>query len=207
MVAISNLVKKYGQQVILTIPSFQLAKGIYWVKGANGSGKTTLLKILSGLIPFEGSVSVDAVSQKQDPLRYRQLISWAEAEHLYPDLLTGDELLRLYQQVRKVPGSEMSRLTRLFSITSFTHSKIATYSAGMLKKLSLTLSFIGDTRLILLDEPFITLDAAACKQLGAYIAARYNENNTSFIMSSHQDPRDFLDAFTTLSIQNQTLSR
>ncbi|ANH81626.1 ABC transporter [Niabella ginsenosidivorans] len=205
MIAISNLVKKYGQQLILNIPSFQFNKGVYWIKGANGSGKTTLLKILAGLIPFEGSVSVEGVSQKQHPLSYRKLISWAEAEPLYPDFLTGKELLRLYQQIRNASDAEVNGLTRLFPINSYAGNKTATYSAGMLKKLSLTLSFIGGTRLILLDEPFITLDADACKILGAYISARHKENGTTFILSSHQDPRKFLDTCTTLSIQNQTL--
>jgi ABC-2 type transport system ATP-binding protein len=63
---------------------------------------------------------------------------------------------------------------------------IGSYSTGMLKKLSLLLAFLGNAKLILLDEPTITLDAESLQVLYAWIALRCKNNNTSFLIASHQ---------------------
>ncbi|AHF15168.1 ABC transporter ATP-binding protein [Niabella soli] len=205
MIAISGLIKKYNQQLILDIPSCNLEKGIYWIKGANGSGKTTFLKILAGMIPFEGAITINAIPQKQDPVTYRKQLSWAAAEPLYPDFLTGTDLIRLYQRIKEVGNDATASLVHLFNSAAYISNKTATYSAGMLKKLSLILAFSGATKVILLDEPFITLDAATCKLLGAYINDRHRSAGTSFLLSSHQDPHEFLTGCTELLIQDQTI--
>jgi ABC-2 type transport system ATP-binding protein len=84
MIQLTDLKKKFGNQPVLDIPSFSLDKGIYWIRGLNGSGKTTFLKILSGIVPFQGDVSLDGTSLRKKPVAYRRLISFAEAEPLYP---------------------------------------------------------------------------------------------------------------------------
>ena len=93
MLELKNIKKSYNSKLVLQKDALQLDKGIYWVKGANGSGKTTLLKIIAGLLPFEGDILVDQTSQKNNPVDYRQKISWAEAEPLYPSFLTGNDLM------------------------------------------------------------------------------------------------------------------
>ncbi|SDC46121.1 ABC transporter ATP-binding protein [Niabella drilacis] len=206
MLEITSIVKQYNRQLILNIPSLHLQKGIYWLKGENGSGKTTFLKMAAALIPFKGTISVNGISQKASPLRYRQQISWAEAEPLYPGFLTGNELIALYRQIRNVTGNETATLIRLLDATSYLHNRVDTYSAGMLKKLSLILAFTGAAGLILLDEPFITLDAQACVTLEQLILERNRENDTAFILSTHQDPGEDLRPFCKqLFVRNKTI--
>ena len=187
MLELKNIKKSYPSQFVFEKDSLYLDKGIYWVKGANGSGKTTLLKMISGLLPFEGDILVDQTSQKNNPVTYRQKISWAEAEPLYPSFLTGNDLILLYRNIYKVDQKEIDRITDLLQIDEYTGDKIGTYSAGMTKKLSLALAFIGDVRLCLLDEPLITLDSEAIHTICDFIAERHKITGTSFLMSSHQD--------------------
>ncbi|MCF3108867.1 ATP-binding cassette domain-containing protein [Niabella sp. CC-SYL272] len=207
MLEITSLTKRYNYQLILNIPSLQLPQGIYWLKGENGSGKTTFLKMAAALIPFDGFIAVDGISQKTAPLRYRQRISWAEAEPLYPGFLTGNELIALYQKIRESSPEESAALVRRFGATSYIHNPIATYSAGMLKKLSLILAFTGasELNLVLLDEPFITLDAQACNQL-AQLLLEHHQQGRSIILSSHQDPGpDLLPCCKELVVDNKTV--
>jgi ABC-2 type transport system ATP-binding protein len=187
MLELSNIKKYYNKNLVLDIPFLQLENGIYWVKGANGSGKTTLLKMIAGLLPFQGDILFKDISLKNKSLAYRQNISWAEAEPLFPAFMSGQDLLSLYQNIRKVTQKEVNFLLEFFNMTQYINSAIGTYSAGKTKKLSLVMAFMGNPALILLDEPFITLDADAFNLACTFIAEKNKNSGTAFLMSSHQD--------------------
>ena len=56
----------------------------------------------------------------------------------------------------------------------------------MLKKLSLILAFFGRPKVIMLDEPLITLDAEAVETLYHIIQKEYQLNSVTFLLTSHQ---------------------
>jgi ABC-2 type transport system ATP-binding protein len=75
----------------------------------------------------------------------------------------------------------------------------------MAKKLSLVLAFIGTTKFILLDEPFVTLDAATVQTLLNMIK-EVHQQGSSFIFSSHQSPETSMLLLTSEMIaQNNTV--
>ncbi len=187
MLLLQEVVKSYGKHVVLGIPSFHVDNGIYWIKGANGSGKTTLLKIVAGLLSFDGDVIINDISLKKQPLQYRRQISWSEAEPLFPSFLRGVDLIKMYSRIRKAPEAEVNKLVFVLKMDDYIANAIGTYSAGMTKKLSLLLSFLGKPSLIILDEPFITLDAETVSIVAELITEMNLNNKTHFIISSHQD--------------------
>ena len=187
MLLLQNIHKSYHKEEILDIPHLQLENGIYWIKGANGSGKTTLLKMIAGLIPFEGDILFKKISLKNKPLMYRQMVSWAEAEPLFPEFMTGMDLIMLYRSIRKVPQSAAEELIELFKMKEYVGDAVGTYSAGMTKKLSLVLAFLGNIPLMILDEPLITLDPDALTTVCSFIIEKHNYNGTTFLLSSHQE--------------------
>jgi ABC-2 type transport system ATP-binding protein len=172
---------------VIEIPSLKLDPGIYWLKGVNGSGKTTLLKMIAALVPFKGDISLNDISLRNTPVAYRHQLGWAEAEPLFPPFMTGIELLSLYRDIRKISKKEVESLLEIFNIAAYVKDNIGTYSAGMIKKLSLALAFTGNPPLIILDEPLITLDAEANASLRQLILEKHRQNGTAFLMSSHQE--------------------
>lgn len=205
MLQLTNIKKFYNKHLILEIPSLQLENGFFWIKGANGSGKTTLLKMIAGLIPFTGDIVFKDISLQRHPLAYRQRASWAGAEPLYPPFMTGTDLISLYQHIRKASPDDVYTLLDLFDIHDYVNSPIRTYSAGMTKKLSLLLAFLGDPPLVVLDEPLITLDQDAVMALSAYILEKYK---TTFLVSSHQVPdTTLLPLCQELTVNNRTIFR
>jgi ABC-2 type transport system ATP-binding protein len=207
MLKLIDAQKSYNSQRILQVPILNLENGIYWVKGANGSGKTTFLKMVAALLPFEGDIICNGISLKNDPLMYRQKVSWAEAEPFYPPFMSGMDLICLYREIRKAPAYQVDRLIQLFNMQEYIKKPVGTYSAGMIKKLSLVLAFIGNVPLIVLDEPLITLDPEAFSTVSNLILGRQNNDGTGFLMSSHQE----LDAQIVVSgkvlvVSNQTVS-
>lgn len=187
MLLLKNVKKSYHTHLILDVPSLYLDKHIYWIKGSNGSGKTTFLKMIAGLIPFDGDIFLNNISLKNQPVMYRQNISWAEAEPLFPGFMKGTDLLLMYQKVRKSSQKQNQTLIEIFGLNDFVDNRIETYSAGMLKKLSLALAFTGHPSLIVLDEPLITLDKKALVSIHNFILEKHNSEGVGFLMSSHQE--------------------
>jgi ABC-2 type transport system ATP-binding protein len=205
MLQFEQVYKSYDQQAVLEIPSLILEKNIYWLQGPNGSGKTTFLRMLAGLIPFKGNISLEGINLREQPMPYRRLISFAEAEPLYPSFVNGNELISFYKDIRKADSSQTDMLINFFRMHRFLSQPIGSYSSGMIKKLSLLLAFIGRPSLILLDEPLSTLDEGAVHHMPDLISAYHKEFGTCFIFSSHQPFKSHAQSVHKILIADQTL--
>ena len=205
MLSITDFKKKYAgnQHPVLSIPELNLDAGIYWFKGENGSGKTSLFKSIAGLIPFEGTIVVDGFNIIQHRMTYTKLVNYAEAEPVYPAFLTGIDLIEFYKHTKG--GSFPAALFESLGVEKFMHQKTATYSSGMLKKLSLVLGFMGNPQLILLDEPLIALDVAAVEALQLMIL-QFSRQAVSFLITSHQPlSSEVMEVATTFLLKGKTL--
>lgn len=199
--------KFYGNFPALTIADFNIEPGIYWIKGVNGSGKSTLLKSIAGILAFDGDIVLnDNISIKKQPVAYRKLVNFAEAEPLFPEFLTGMEMVKLFASAKDAPAAQEQQFIDSMKMQSYIERPIGTYSSGMLKKLSLVLAFLGKPKLILLDEPLITIDTESLKILYSWIRREHAESGVSFLLSSHQalDDDEKIDAGMLL-VEGQTL--
>jgi ABC-2 type transport system ATP-binding protein len=205
MLQINQVQKKYNQRTVLEITNLVIGEGIHWLKGTNGSGKSTFMKMAGGLIPFEGEIKFNGLSLKESAVMYKRLVCYAEAEPLYPEFLTGEDLIHFYNSTRKAAKKDADDLIYRFGITDFYKNPTGTYSSGMVKKLSLVLAFLGNTKLILLDEPFVTLDVAAV-QVVLDTIKEFHQQGRNFIFTSHQSPETATLSLTSEMIaQNNTI--
>ena len=187
MLQIKNLLKKYGDKVILNIDQLNVQEGIIHLKGINGSGKTTFSKIVAGLIPFDGEIMLHGrFSPTKTKVSYRKHVNYAESEPNYPEFLTANDLLTFFGKSKGSDNNEIQSKSKVFGLNEYMYDHIGTYSSGMLKRLSLTKAFLGSPSLILLDEPFNTLDVKAIEILKNEILS-HREKGISFILVSHQN--------------------
>lgn len=203
MLSIRQYKKSYSGRIILQFETLQLLPGIYWLKAENGAGKTTLFRSIAGLIPFEGNIEVDGISLRQQRKAYTTIVSFSEAEPVYPGFLSGSELLQFYLQTKGGDAKKAQDMANHLSIYNYLSKQVATYSSGMLKKLSLLLAFTGKPAWILLDEPFITLDKEAIEALQVVIAQQHG-SGVSFLISSHQELA-LQSPYQCLQIRQQTI--
>ena len=207
MLQFTHFSKTYQGRAVLRIDSFVFAPGIYWIQGANGSGKSTLLKSIAGVTPFEGDILLAGqLSVKKQAVAYRRLVNFAEAEPVFPEFLTGLELIHLFKAAKNGPPNQEDFYLESLQMTSYVHEPVGTYSSGMLKKLSLVLAFLGRPTCILLDEPLTTLEAAAIPVLCSWIANKQVQKGTSFLLSSHQAlTGELLPVMRKLLVEQATL--
>ncbi|HTJ14705.1 MAG TPA: ATP-binding cassette domain-containing protein [Dinghuibacter sp.] len=191
LLSFSNVRLSYAGASVLDIPSFALPDGFYEVRGPNGSGKTTLLKAIAGLLPVTGAprvstgpgaITLSGLDSVRDRVAYRRGCGFAEAKPLYPEFLTGAELYAFYVKTKGGEGPYAPALRSALGLDAFIGRKTGAYSSGMLKKLSLVLAWIGNPLLVLLDEPLVTLDAAAV----AVVEDWLRSSPVSLIVTSHQ---------------------
>src|ERR1700710_1469668 len=107
MLQFVNYKKAYGSYPALQIPDVNLNAGIYWIKGVNGSGKSTLLKSIAGILSFKGDlILADNISIKKQPMAYRKLVNFAEAEPIFPEFLTGMEMIKLFASAKDAQAGQ-----------------------------------------------------------------------------------------------------
>jgi ABC-2 type transport system ATP-binding protein len=203
MLVVNNFSKSYGAELVLSVKRFECRPGVHLIKGENGSGKTTFFKSLAGILPCQGEIKIHQTSLRQDELAYRYLVNFAEAEPLYPGFLTAKDLIRFIGKIKKATAQQEQKYMRELGVDAFFEKSCDTYSSGMLKKLSLVLAFLGDPKMIILDEPLITLDEETRFRLFQLIGEK---NETIFMISSHQ-PLDnqYVSINSTFKIHQKTL--
>jgi ABC-type multidrug transport system ATPase subunit len=157
------------------------------IMGQNGSGKSTLLKILATLVqPTTGAFFWNEINAQVSLKAFRARLSYTECGPLgfYPRL-TGLENLLLFLSLAAVRKSAKECVLEAASLglsIEQLDQKCSTYSLGMMQMLHLTLMFLKDKSVSLVDEPTNGLSPESTKCL----VYRLNQSHNSYrIIVSH----------------------
>ncbi len=167
MLNIQHLSKAYGDKKAVDDLSLHIAPGeIYGFIGHNGAGKTTTLKAVAGILNYdEGTILVDGVDNRKNPLDCKRRIAYIPDNPDIYDFMTGIKYLNFVADIFGVGSAERQERIRkyadLFELTGDLGQAVATYSHGMKQKLAIISAFIHEPKLILMDEPFVGLDPKA----------------------------------------------
>ncbi|RQO77299.1 ABC transporter [Pedobacter sp. KBW01] len=207
MLHFNQFEKSYFDSLVLKIDNIKIPEGIFWIKGSNGTGKSTLLKAIAGILSFKGDIAVGPVYLKNHGVPYRKLVNFAAAEPLFPEFLSGAEMINLFAKAKGAAVDHAEILVAEIGMTEYINNPLGSYSSGMLKKLSLVLAFLGKPKLILLDEPLNTIDTESLEVLYRWIKEKHEKERISFLLSSHQ-PFDNLKlpGLKQISIENKKLT-
>lgn len=174
MIEVSGLVKRHERHLVFE--ELNLAwdgPGMICICGPNGSGKTTLLSMLAGAAtPDAGDIRLQGKSLMHDTQAALPLVSYVpDGCPLYP-FLSGREWLDLTRSVRACDrGVEQDLLAR-FNLAALLDTRFDAMSLGTAKKFLLTAGLMGETAILVMDEPTNGLDQHSFAVLQEHLERR-----------------------------------
>ena len=171
MLRITNLTKTYGDKVAVDNLSLHIAPGeIFGFIGHNGAGKTTTLKACCGILQFDrGEILVDGKSIQKDPIGCKQVMAYVPDNPDLYEFLTGIQYLNFVADIYGVSRADriaqIEHYGQLLGMTDDLTLPISDCSHGMRQKVALMAALIHKPKLILMDEPFASLDAMSRNNL------------------------------------------
>ncbi|WP_431280411.1 ABC transporter ATP-binding protein [Leifsonia poae] len=190
VLSLSGLHKRFGDIVAVDGVSLEVAEGsFYGIVGPNGAGKTTTLSMVTGLLrPDAGTVLVHGVDAWRDPVKAKRTVGVLPDKLRMFDRLTGAQLLHYAGSLRglsaKTVRNRSADLAQAFGIEDALDRLVADYSAGMTKKIALAAAMIHSPRLLVLDEPFESVDPVSAANV-IDILQRYVSAGGTVVLSSH----------------------
>jgi ABC-2 type transport system ATP-binding protein len=187
---VAGLTKHFGQKVAVAGIDLQVPAGsFYGLVGPNGAGKTTTLSMATGLLrPDAGRVLVHGQDLWADPVAVKGSLGVLPDGVRLFDRLTGVQLITyagLLQGLdRETVAARADELLSALDLTADAHTLVVDYSAGMTKKVALACALVHAPRLLVLDEPFESVDPVSAANIREILAA-YVSTGGTVIVSSH----------------------
>ncbi|MGB3413639.1 MAG: ABC transporter ATP-binding protein [Microbacteriaceae bacterium] len=189
-VRVTGLAKSYDSTRAVDTISFDVPRGtIYGVVGPNGAGKTTTLMMMAGLVrPDTGRITINDSDVWTNPDEAKSLLGVMPDRFLLFDRLTGWQMLYYAGILRGMKHDAVilrsQELVRLFGLETSAARLIQDYSAGMVKKLSLACALIHSPEVLVLDEPFESVDPVSTAAL-IRVLRELTIQGVTVILSSH----------------------
>ncbi|CAJ1224998.1 ATP-binding cassette domain-containing protein [Lactiplantibacillus xiangfangensis] len=199
LIKLVNVSKSVKNQALLTNVSLTVNAGdIVTLEGINGSGKTLILKAILGLIRTTGDVLIN--DQKltvggKFPIRAGILI---ENPSIIDNFTAKKNLELLARLLPEVTDQQIDNLLTQFELPINDNKKVRKFSLGMRQKLGIAQAVLGQSPLIILDEPTNALDAESIDKLVTYLH-QLQQRGCTFVIASHD--RDFVEQVASRRFQ------
>ncbi len=168
--------KAFGSQVVIENFSLTLGQGEFIsLVGPSGCGKTTLLNLIAGLdTQFDGDIRHNGAEQIRLGYVFQspRLMPW----------------LTVMQNLELVCGdcvTEPNKILDQFGLSDCVQAFPSQLSGGMQRRLSLARAFSIEPNLMLLDEPFLSLDLPSANQLRDLLTEQWRQRSSSVIFVTH----------------------
>ncbi|MBO0708950.1 MAG: ABC transporter ATP-binding protein [Candidatus Dormibacteraeota bacterium] len=183
----SRLVRDYGRIRALGPINLSVSDGeVVALLGPNGAGKSTLLSIAAGLLePSSGEIAVCG-GRPGSMLARAQVAYVPDTPVLYDDLSIA-ETAEFVARLHGAPDWEarLDELLERFGLEDRADALPSMLSRGLRQRAGLVIGLVRPFRLLLLDEPFATLDQSSMELVGQVLEEEAAKG-AAILLSSHQ---------------------
>ena len=190
MIEVEHLTKRYGAHTAVDDISFTVEDGcIYGLLGPNGAGKSTTMNILTGyLSATAGTVKVAGHDIAEEPLEAKKAIGYLpEQPPLYPEMTVQEYLLFVAElkgvKHKKDRAAMVETAMGRTGLQPVQNRLIRNLSKGYRQRVGIAAAFLGEPKVIILDEPTVGLDPAQVIEIRGLI--RDLGRTHTVILSSH----------------------
>ena len=190
LLAVDNLVKKYGNLTAVDLLSFDVEPGeAFGLLGPNGAGKSTTMMMICGLLAADyGEVRLEGRRLDRTHPESRQRMGVVPQDlAIYPNL-TARENLKFFGSLYHLSGSELRRkvdeVLEQVGLTARADDFTETFSGGMKRRLNFAAAVMHDPVLLILDEPTVGVDPQSRAHLIDCIRS-LQQRDTAIIYASH----------------------
>ncbi|XP_054570377.1 phospholipid-transporting ATPase ABCA3-like [Eptesicus fuscus] len=164
--------------------------------GHNGAGKSTTLSILSGLYPAtSGEAYVNGYAISKQMVQIRKSLGLCPQQDLLFNYLTVAEHLYFYCVIKGIPRKmhpkEIDRMLSAFNLLEKRNAFSVSLSGGMKRRLSIIIALIGDSKVVILDEPTAGMDPAS-RRATWDLLQQYKQGRTVLLTTHYMDEADVL---------------
>ena len=183
---IKGIKKRYNKEkFILKGIDMQINEGEFiGIVGLNGAGKSTLMKMMAGVsnitegdILYQGK-SVSSLSSNQR----KEIVYFSTNNNIYGELTTLENL-EFYKRLYKTDNVHMDNVIKNLNLEGLLNKPVNTLSSGQKKIVAIACNTMSDAKLVLLDEPTITLDIDIKKKVIDYLKGICRKDNAVLITS------------------------
>ncbi len=163
MISVHGVRKAFGDLVAVDDVSFDIPAGqIFGLLGPNGAGKTTTINMLVGILkPDRGEISIDGGGSPANPAVRARIGNAPQSLAIYEEL-TAEENLMFFGRLYGLSGAKLrervAACLELVGLTERKHSRAATFSGGMKRRLNMACALVHRPPILILDEPTVGVD-------------------------------------------------
>ena len=190
VVKAQSLTKRYGK--ILAVDHVDLEvfeREIFGLLGPNGAGKTTTIRMLTGSTkPTSGTATVANYDITHEPIKAKQQMGVVpEVSNIYDEMSAWDNLI-FAAQLYSVPKIEREKrakeLLELFGLYERRKDRVASFSRGMKRRLTIAAALIHKPDILFLDEPTTGLDVQSSRMIRNLIK-ELNDGGVTIFLTTH----------------------
>ena len=161
MIEVLHVSRLFGEFRAVDDISFSIKTGeIVGLLGPNGAGKTTTMRMIAGYLEASaGSVKVDVINVKENPVATKSKIGYmSESAPMYSDMIVADYLEYVAKIEGKDPEVKLPHLAEICGLKEVMHKNIGELSRGNKQRVGLAHALMNDPEILILDEPTSGLD-------------------------------------------------
>lgn len=157
------------------------------IAGPNGAGKTTLLYLVAGFLTADaGTIRFDGTDATSEPPERRKAAFVFTEPMLFPHRTVAENVAFSPRRRPLVPGDVAAALD-LLGVRSLASLRPSELSTGQARRVEIARALASKPRILLLDEPYATIDAADRPGIAAAVKALAAERTVTVLHVSHHD--------------------
>ena len=188
MLKIDNISFGYDDNLIVKNFSLEVEKGeCIGIKGNSGSGKSTILRLIAGLEKIKsGNIIIDGMDVTDTPAFNRNIGYVFQSFALFPHLTVKQNILfGINHLSRNEKQKKLDYVTDMLEISEYINRYPHELSGGQKQRTAIARTLVTEPKLLLLDEPFSSLDSEVKEKIRLEIKNILNKVGITTILVTH----------------------